>query len=110
MTQKRPLRTLAAGLAALALTLTPVHAVKTTYSDVDESLWYAAPIAFCQQHQLMDGISSSVFLPSALITRAALTEALYRLEGSPAPEPGGTEGGTPPEEESEEEKIGRAHV
>ena len=104
MTQKRPLRTLAAGLAALALTLTPVHAVKTTYSDVDESLWYAAPIAFCQQHQLMDGISSSVFLPSALITRAALTEALYRLEGSPAPEPGGTEGGTPPEEESEEEK------
>ena len=84
MTQKRPLRTLAAGLAALALTLTPVHAVKTTYSDVDESLWYAAPIAFCQQHQLMDGISSSVFLPSALITRAALTEALYRLEGSPA--------------------------
>ena len=51
MTQKRPLRTLTAGLAALALTLTPVHAVKTTYSDVDESLWYAAPIAFCQQHR-----------------------------------------------------------
>ena len=102
MTQKRPLRTLTAGLAALALTLTPVHAVKTTYSDVDESLWYAAPIAFCQQHQLMDGISSSVFLPNALITRAALAEALYRLEGSP--EPDGTEGGAPPEEESEEEK------
>lgn len=80
---------LAAGLAALALTLTltPVQAKKTTYLDVDDNLWYSSYVAFCQQHQLMDGRTSSSFAPGELLTRAALTEALYRLEGSPAVEP-----------------------
>ena len=80
---------LAAGLAALALTLTltPVQAKKTTYLDVDDNLWYSSYVAFCQQHQLMDGRTSSSFAPGELLTRAALTETLYRLEGSPAVEP-----------------------
>ena len=103
MTQKRILRTLTAGLMVLTLSLTPVHAVKTTYSDVDEAVWYAPPIVFCQQHELMDGISGSVFLPNALMTRATLAEALYRLEGSPAAEPENEEAEGQPEEAGAED-------
>ena len=51
-------RSLAAGLAlALSLSLTPIQAANTTYLDVDHTVWYSTPIAFCQQHQLMDGPS-----------------------------------------------------
>ena len=77
-------RSLAAGLTlALTLSLTPVQAANTTYLDVGRGAWYATPIAFCQQHQLMDGASSSSFEPEAPLTRAALAESLYRLAGSP---------------------------
>jgi GH25 family lysozyme M1 (1,4-beta-N-acetylmuramidase) len=77
-----------AGLTALALTLSaaPVRAAKTTYQDVDEGAWYAASVAFCQQHELMEGASSGSFEPDGLLTRGTLAEALYRLAGSPAPE------------------------
>ena len=83
-------KTLAAGLTALALTLslTPASANKTTYLDVNDDLWYAAPIAFCQQHGLMDGAASEEFQPGQPMTRAVLAEALYRLAGSPAAEGG----------------------
>ena len=72
MTLRR--RSLAAGLTALALTATlaPVRAVNTTYQDVDKGIWYAAPVAFCQQHELMDGLSSAAFAPDGLLTRAVL--------------------------------------
>ena len=78
-------KALAAGLTALALTLSlaPIQAANTTYLDVDRSIWYATPVAFCQQHLLMDGVDSSSFLPEEPLTRAVLAEALYRLEGSP---------------------------
>ena len=83
-------KTLAAGLTALALTLslTPVSANKTTYLDVNDEIWYSTPIAFCQQHGLMDGTAPGEFQPKAPLTRAALAESLYRLAGSPAPEEG----------------------
>ncbi len=84
-------RSLAAGLAlALTLSLTPAHANKTTYLDVDDAIWYSTPIAFCQQHTLMDGVNKGSFQPEAPLTRAVLAEALYRLEGS-ALEAAGTE-------------------
>lgn len=87
MTQKHPLKPLAAGLTALALTLslTPSLAANTTYQDVDRQAWYSSAVAFCQQRELMDGTSSASFAPEELLTRAALTQALYRLEGSPVP-------------------------
>ena len=78
-------RSLAAGLAlALSLSLTPLQAANTTYLDVDRTVWYSTPIAFCQQHLLMDGPSQRSFAPEEPLTRAVLAEALYRLEGSPA--------------------------
>lgn len=88
MTKKRTLKMCWAGLTALALTLSaaPVRAAKTTYQDVDEGAWYAASVAFCQQHELMEGASSGSFEPDGLLTRGTLAEALYRLAGSPAPE------------------------
>ena len=88
MTKKRTLKMCWAGLTALALTLSaaPVRAAKTTYQDVDEGAWYAASVAFCQQHELMEGASSGSFEPDGLLTRGVLAEALYRLAGSPAPE------------------------
>lgn len=90
MTKKLTLRTLAAGVTALALTaaLIPAHAVKPTYLDVDANVWYANPIVFCHQHELMDGLTSDMFAPTELMTRATLAEALYRLEGRPAVEAG----------------------
>lgn len=88
MTKKRTFKMCWAGLTALALTLSaaPVQAAKTTYQDVDEGAWYAASVAFCQQHELMEGASSGSFEPDGLLTRGVLAEALYRLAGSPAPE------------------------
>ena len=88
MTKKRTFKMCWAGLTALALTLSaaPVRAAKTTYQDVDEGAWYAASVAFCQQHELMEGASSGSFEPDGLLTRGTLAEALYRLAGSPAPE------------------------
>lgn len=81
-------KTLAVGLTALALTLslTPVSANKTTYLDVNDEIWYSNPIAFCQQHGLMDGVAAGEFQPKEPLTRAALAESLYRLARSPAPE------------------------
>ena len=94
MTHRKPL---AAALAALALTagLLPAQAKTTTYLDVDDGAWYAPYIAFCQRNQLMDGITGDAFSPEAPLTRAALTEALYRLAGSPEE----------PQEEPPEEEI-----
>ena len=77
-------QSLAASLAlALTLSLTPVQAANTTYVDVARNAWYATPIAFCQQHLLMDGVSREDFAPEEPLTRAALAESLYRLSGSP---------------------------
>ncbi len=90
-------RSLAAGLAlALTLSLTPVRAANTTYLDVDRQIWYSTPIAFCQQHLLMDGVSGSSFQPEEPLTRAVLAEALYRLAGSPLEAAG---------EEDEQEEV-----
>ena len=89
MTHRREIRRkLTAGLAVLGLSLalTPVQAVTTTYRDVDNSLWYAAPIAFGQQHRLMDGTGRAAFAPEEPMDRAVLAEALYRLAGSPLPQ------------------------
>ena len=102
-------RSLAAALA-LALTLTPilvptqVHANKTTYLDVNDELWYAVPVAFCQQHLLMDGLDGARFEPEAPLTRAVLAEALYRLEGSPEA-PTGEPEESDFEEKTEEESL-----
>lgn len=76
-------KSLAAGLAlALTLSLAPAQAANTTYLDVDRAVWYSTPIAFCQQHLLMDGVSSSMFQPEEPLTKAVLAEALYRLDAS----------------------------
>ena len=79
-------RTLAAGLAlAMILSLAPARAANTTYLDVDHAAWYSTPIAFCQQHLLMDGVSSGAFRPGEPLTKAILAEALYRLD-APLPD------------------------
>ena len=91
MTPKRALKKLTAGLMALTLSasLVPARAAATTYLDVDHHRWYASAVEFCQQHGLMDGVSSTAFEPDGLMTRAALAEALYRLAGRPASEEDG---------------------
>jgi len=92
-------QSLAASLTALALILglTPAWAANTTYLDVDRAAWYATSVAFCQQHQLMDGLTQKDFAPQEPLTRAALAESLYRLAGSPAP--------AEPQEEPDEEQT-----
>lgn len=96
-------QSLAAGLAlALTLGLTSAQAANTTYLDVDRAAWYSTPIAFCQQHLLMDGVSGDAFQPEGSMTKAALAEALYRMNGSPLEAVGEEDA---QEEDTREEEI-----
>jgi hypothetical protein len=59
-------------------------AVAASYSDVADGAWYAAAVKYVMGKNLFDLTSAGAFSPDAPATRAALAEALYRLEGAPA--------------------------
>ncbi|NBH76940.1 S-layer homology domain-containing protein [Clostridiaceae bacterium] len=71
--------------AALLLTAFACAAVEDTgFSDVDSSAWYADAVAYCREHGLMAGITSTTFEPESTLTRSQLAAVLYRAEGEPA--------------------------
>jgi hypothetical protein len=55
-----------------------------TYTDVDESAWYAEAIEYCRENKLMLGIGDNKFEPEGVMSRAQLATVLYRLEGEPS--------------------------
>lgn len=79
-------------LAALVLTLAllaqsglltvPANA----FSDVDEGLYYAAPIAWAVERGITTGTSGTTFSPDALCTRGQIITFLWRASGSPEPQ------------------------
>ncbi|MBO4915891.1 MAG: penicillin binding protein PBP4B, partial [Oscillospiraceae bacterium] len=60
------------------------QAPERAFSDVCGGEWFAHGVRFCVENGLMDGVSETVFAPSAPVSRAMLTAILYRLAGSPA--------------------------
>ena len=71
----------------LALTLLTVGA--SAFSDVDEGLYSAAPIAWAVERGITTGTSGDSFSPDTLCTRGQIITFLWRAAGSP--EPRGTE-------------------
>ena len=70
--------TLCMGLIPAAL------AVDTGFSDVPADASYADAVAWCKEHGVMNGTSSTTFDPNGTLTRAMVAAVLYRWEGSPA--------------------------
>ncbi len=80
----RSIRRLAALLLCPALLGTLCAAVETTFSDVPEEAPYAKAVAWCAEHDLMNGVGGSCFDPVGTLDRATLATVLYRAEGGPS--------------------------
>lgn len=111
-------------LAALALTLTLMTqsgllaVPAAAFSDVDEGLYYAAPIAWAVENGITTGTGEETFSPDALCTRGQIATFLYRclnetgekaeLPEDPAPSPA-----QEPEEDARPQRVltggGRAY-
>ena len=55
------------------------------FSDVDESRWSAASIAYAVENGYMKGVGDGAFDPGGTLTRAAAVTVLWRRQGEPAP-------------------------
>ncbi len=55
----------------------------TGFSDVSLDAWYAEAVAYCRDHGLMSGTSSTTFSPNQVTTRTMLVTILYRQTGAP---------------------------
>lgn len=72
-------KTLTAFLLALAL----LTGGASAFSDVDEGLYYAAPIAWAVERGITTGTSEDTFSPDALCTQGQILTFLWRAAGSP---------------------------
>ena len=54
------------------------------YADAAPTAWYHDGVHYCIDNGLMQGVSSTQFLPDGSTTRAQLVTILWRLEGAPA--------------------------
>lgn len=72
-------KTLTAFLLALAL----LTGGAAAFSDVDEGLYYAAPIAWAVERGITTGTSQDTFSPDALCTQGQILTFLWRAAGSP---------------------------
>jgi len=57
---------------------------KTGFFDVASDSWYAEVVEWCQEHDIMNGISATTFSPDNTITRAMLAVVLHRAAGNPS--------------------------
>ena len=73
-------------LAALTLALALLTVNAAAFSDVDEGLYYAAPIAWAVDEGVTTGTTETTFSPDVLCTRGQLITFLWRCAGSPEPQ------------------------
>ena len=73
-------------LAAFLLALTLLTGGAAAFSDVDEGLYYAAPIAWAVERGITTGTSEDTFSPDALCTQGQILTFLWRAAGSPQTE------------------------
>ena len=53
------------------------------YDDVSANAWYAEPVRYMAETELMKGTGEATFAPEMTISRAMLVTLLYRMEGEP---------------------------
>lgn len=58
--------------------------VNFPFTDVAESAWYYADVAYVRNNKLFSGTGDDMFSPTTPMTRGMLVTVLYRLEGEPA--------------------------
>lgn len=63
----------------------PDHGTATAFTDVDESAWYAAAVAWADAVDVTTGTSPTTFEPDRPITRGQLATFMWRTAGEPAP-------------------------
>ena len=73
-------------LAAFFLALTLLTGSAAAFADVDEGLYYAAPIAWAVERGITTGTSEDTFSPDALCTQGQILTFLWRAAGSPEAE------------------------
>ena len=73
-------KTLASLALALALLTVPAAAA---FTDVDEGLYYAAPIAWAVEQGITTGTTPTTFSPDTLCTQGQILTFLWRAAGSP---------------------------
>ena len=52
-------------------------------TDLPTNAWYDESVAYCLEHNYMAGVSATRFHPEGEMTRAAMVQVLYNLEGRP---------------------------
>ena len=72
-------------LAAFLLALTLLTGSAAAFSDVDEGLYYAAPIAWAVERGITNGTSTYTFGSENVCTREDMVTFLWRAAGSPEP-------------------------
>lgn len=75
-------------LAAFFLALALLTGSAAAFSDVDEGLYYAAPIAWAVERGITTGTSEGTFSPDALCTQEQILTFLWRAAGSPQTDAG----------------------
>lgn len=73
-------------LTALILALALLTGSAAAFSDVDEGLYYAVPIAWAVERGITTGTSDDTFSPDALCTRGQIITFLWRAAGTPDPQ------------------------
>ena len=79
---KMRFRLFAAILAAVMIILA-VPAYASAFSDVEDSRWSAADVAYVVEKGYMNGTGNGKFSPEGTMTRAMVVTVLWRREGSP---------------------------
>lgn len=60
-----------------------VPAERKSFSDVDDSAWYAQAVYYVADKGIMSGTGADTFSPEDTLTRAMAAQILYALEGKP---------------------------
>lgn len=54
------------------------------FTDVPRTSWYYPEVYYAWSHELMSGMSDTIFAPNSETTRAQFAQVLYRLAGTPS--------------------------
>lgn len=84
---KKAMPILASVLMAGMLSVLPVSAAETSYTDVPADSWYAEAVNYATENGLFTGTSDSTFDPNGTMTRGMFVTALGRMAGIPAETP-----------------------
>lgn len=64
---------------------TPTSSSKPAFTDVADSAYYAAPVAWAVENGITSGTTTTTFSPNATCTTAQILTFLWRAKGSPEP-------------------------